>query len=198
MKQLNAEFILGTKLKEQFPTTNLPEFAFTGRSNVGKSSLLNSLAMRKNLAKTSSTPGKTQQINFFNVEGKWVFADLPGFGYAKVSKTERAEWEKMIFDYFTERKELNLVCQLVDSRHDPMDTDLALIEWLENNGKKFIIILTKVDKIKAKQIEARTAQIRNFVSLCKNCIEVLPYSSISNIGRDSLLAIISREAKNRS
>jgi GTP-binding protein len=194
MKIFKAEFILGTKIREQFPTIELPEIAFSGRSNVGKSSLLNSIVLRKNLAHTSSTPGKTQQINFFLVDEKWMFADLPGFGYAKVSKTEREEWHKMIFSYFENRKNLKLVCLLVDSRHDPMDTDLGLIEWMENNGKPFIIILTKTDKVSKKQIEDRQKQLQDFVSLCKNCIEVLPYSSFTGAGRESLIAIIKRVA----
>lgn len=192
MKQFKAEFILGTKLKEQFPKTELPEIAFSGRSNVGKSSLMNSIVLRKNLAHTSSTPGKTQQINFYLVDEKWIFSDLPGFGYAKVSKTERAEWQKMIFDYFENRTNLCLVCLLIDSRHDPMETDLGLIEWMENNKKPFLIILTKTDKISKKQIEDRKKQIEEFVSLCKNCIEVLPYSSETGIGRENLIAIIKR------
>lgn len=195
MKPLNADFILGTIKPGEFPKSKLPEIAFSGRSNVGKSSLLNSIVLRKNLAHISSTPGKTQQINFFNVEDKWIFADLPGFGYAKVSKDLRQNWQKMIFDYLTERKNLKMVCMLVDSRHEPMESDLAIIEFLENTKKKFIIIMTKTDKISDKLIIDRKKQFEYLVSQCKFCIEVLPYSSIKFTGRDNLLAIIKRETK---
>jgi len=193
MKKFEASFILGSKSIEEFPKTNLPEIAFTGRSNVGKSSLLNSIVLRKNLAQTSSTPGKTRQINFFNIENQWIFADLPGFGYAKVSKKQRQEWQRLIFDYFVNRKNLRLICVLIDSRHEPMDTDLGIIEWLENNSKKFVVVLTKIDKISQQILNERVKQINHLLSLCKNCIEVLPYSSIKNIGRENLIAIIKRE-----
>ncbi len=195
MKPLNADFILGTVKPEEFPKSKLPEIAFSGRSNVGKSSLLNSIVLRKNLAHISSTPGKTQQINFFNVEDKWIFADLPGFGYAKVSKDLRQIWEKMIYDYLTERTNLKLVCMLVDSRHEPMESDLAIIEFLENTQKKFIIIMTKTDKISDKLVLERKKQFEYLVSQCKFCIEVLAYSSIKFIGRDNLLAVIKRESE---
>jgi len=195
MKPLNADFILGTVKPDEFPKSKLPEIAFSGRSNVGKSSLLNSIVLRKNLAHISSTPGKTQQINFFNVENKWIFADLPGFGYAKVSKDLRQNWQKMIYDYLTQRNNLKLVCMLVDSRHEPMESDLAIIEFLENNKKKFVIIMTKTDKISDKLKKERKEQFEYLVSKCKFCIEVLPYSSLKSIGRENLLAIIKRETE---
>jgi len=195
MKPLSADFILGTVKPDEFPKSKLPEIAFSGRSNVGKSSLLNSIVLRKNLAHISSTPGKTQQINFFNVEDKWIFADLPGFGYAKVSKDLRETWQKMTYDYLTQRLNLKLVCMLVDSRHEPMESDLAIIEFLENNQKKFVIIMTKTDKISDKLIKERKEQFDYLVSQCKNCIEVLAYSSLKFNGRESLLAIIKRETE---
>jgi len=195
MKQLNAEFIKSAAKPEQFPKIKLPELAFSGRSNVGKSSLINSIVLKKNLALVSSTPGKTKLINFFNVENKWAFADLPGFGFATVSKEQREEWKKLNFDYLEKRENLQLICALVDSRHDPTDTDLALIEWYENNNKKFLIILTKADKIGAKLLEERKLQLENLISQCKNAIEVLPYSSKTNLGRDELLAIIRKNTE---
>jgi GTP-binding protein len=194
MKLLNADFILGTTKDTEFPKTSLPEVAFSGRSNVGKSSLLNSIVHRKNLAHISSTPGKTQQINFFNINERWVFADLPGFGYAKVSKNLREDWGKTIMTYLKDRKNLRLVCTLVDSRHEPMESDLGFIEWLEINDVKFIIIMTKIDKISEKLVNERKKQFEFLVSQCKNCIEVLPYSSIKGIGRENLFAVIKREA----
>lgn len=190
MKQLNAEFIKSAAKPEQFPQIKLPEVAFSGRSNVGKSSLINSIILKKNMALVSSTPGKTKLINFFNVENKWSFADLPGFGFASVSKDQREIWKKLNFNYLEKRENLTLICALVDSRHDPTDTDLALIEWYEHNNKKFLIILTKTDKIGEKLLEERKEQLETLVSQCSNAIEVLPYSAKTNLGRDQLLAII--------
>jgi len=192
MKNLNAEFILGASKVSQFPLIDKPEVAFTGRSNVGKSSLLNSIVLRKNLAKISATPGKTQQINFFNIENKWIFSDLPGFGYADVPKTLKESWIKLIFEYFKIRENLRLVCLLVDSRHDPTKIDMSLMEWFENNNKKFIVILTKCDKITDNLIAERKLQVENLLQFCKNSLEVLPYSSKINMGRNELLAIIKR------
>ncbi|MBX3042561.1 MAG: ribosome biogenesis GTP-binding protein YihA/YsxC [Candidatus Kapabacteria bacterium] len=192
MQPMNAEFILGSAEISQFPEINLPEIAFSGRSNVGKSSLLNSIVLRKNLAYISSAPGKTQQINFFNVEGRWVFADLPGFGYATTGKENREKWKKLNFQYLESRKNLKLVAALIDSRHDPMNTDLALIEWYEENQKDFIIILTKCDKIKPGAISTRQKQIEHLVSQCKHCREVLPYSSQTSLGRNQLIGILKK------
>lgn len=190
MKVFNAEFVLGAAQKEQFPNYTYPEFAFAGRSNVGKSSLLNSIVMNKKLAKTSSTPGKTQQINFFIVENKWSFADLPGFGYAAIGKEHREKWAKLNHIYMDARKNLKNVFVLIDSRHDPMEQDLALIEWLENNQKPYTIILTKCDKLNSAKIQARKEQIDHLVSECSFAREVLPYSSHSGLGRFELLAIL--------
>lgn len=195
MKQLNAEFIKSAAKPEQFPQIKLPEVAFSGRSNVGKSSLINSIILRKNFALVSSTPGKTKLINFFNVENKWTFADLPGFGFAAVSKDQRDIWKKLNFNYLEKRDNLKLICALVDSRHDPTDTDLALIEWYENNNKKFLIILTKADKIGVKLLEERKLQLETLVSQCNNALEVLPYSAKTNQGRDELLAIIRKNTE---
>ncbi len=192
MKPLEAEFILGATKSEHFPTTDLPEIAFSGRSNVGKSSLINSIVLRKGLAQISSSPGKTKQINFFRVEDKWCFADLPGFGFAQVSKEFREQWRKLNFDYLKNRKALRLVAALIDSRHDPTDTDLALIEWYENNAKNFVIVLTKCDKIKPREIEERKKQVEYLTSQCKFCVEVLPYSVEIGLGRKELIAIIKK------
>lgn len=192
MKIQNAEFIAGATKKDVFPPEEFPEICFAGRSNVGKSSLLNSIVMRRNLAHTSQNPGKTQQINFFVVENRWTFADLPGFGYAQVSKEKRGSWLKLNYDYIENRTNLKLVCALIDSRHDPMDTDLSFIEWLENHQKNYLIILTKCDKISEKQIEDRKAQIDELVKYCKFCHEVLPYSSVSSLGREELIGIIKK------
>ncbi len=192
MKQLNAGFILGAARKEQFPPTTSPEVAFCGRSNVGKSTLLNSIVLNKTVAKTSSTPGKTQQINFFNIEDKWIFADLPGFGYAAIGKKYREMWSELNWQYLEGRENLKLICVLIDSRHDPMQSDIDLIERLELLGKKYLIILTKCDKINKVAVKERKNQLDNLISLCKFAVEVLPYSSQTVAGRDELLAIFKK------
>jgi GTP-binding protein len=190
----DAQFLIGATKTEHFPTTiQLPEVAFMGRSNVGKSSLINSIVRRKNLAHVSTTPGKTQQINFFGVNHQWMLVDCPGFGYAKVSKTERVHWQHLISTYLKEREQLRLVCLLVDSRHDPSPIDMGMIEELELSGRKYTIILTKKDKISAKAIEERRTQIAEATEECIGCIDILPYSSVSNDARPALWGIIKRE-----
>ena len=195
MKQLSAIFIKSAVKVKDFPDINLPEIAFIGRSNVGKSSLINSIVLKKNLALVSSTPGKTKLINFFNVENKWSFADLPGFGFAAVSKSLREEWKKLNFSYLEKRENLKLIITLIDARHDPTETDLGLMEWYEMNNKKFLVVLTKCDKISGINIIERQKQLQNVVSQCKNVVEVLPYSSKTNMGREQLLAIIRKNTE---
>jgi len=187
-----AEFILSAPAYEILPAPTLPEIAFAGRSNVGKSSLINSIALRKNLAHTSAAPGKTRALNFFNIEQRWILVDMPGFGYATIGKQYREKWEKMNYEYLAKRTNLKLVCVLIDSRHDPMEHDLALIEFLENSNKSYLIILTKCDKLSKKLIGERENQIREFVSKCNYNIDVLPYSSKENLGRNELIGIIKR------
>ncbi len=193
MKTRKADFIKGVAQIDRLPETKLPEVAFAGRSNVGKSSLLNSIVNRKNLARISSEPGKTQEINFYKVEDKWVFADLPGFGYAKISKGKREEWAKLNFEYLEKRENLRFVCCLVDSRHDPQPKDLALMEWLMNNEKKFLVILTKCDKIKERAINDRKEQLEGLLAQCPTAMEILPYSSQSGLGWKQLQQILERE-----
>jgi GTP-binding protein len=195
MKELSAELIISAADEKQFPKSDLPEIAFTGRSNVGKSSLLNSIVLRKNLAHISSAPGKTRQINFYNVEKNWVFADLPGFGYATISKDVRITWQKLNMVYLSSRQNLRLVACLIDSRHDPMEHDLGFMEWLENNEKKYVVILTKCDKLSKKAVEERKQQLLDYLKLSENCVDVLPYSTVTGLGRTELLAIIKRELK---
>jgi GTP-binding protein len=190
----DAQFLIGATKTEHFPaTTELPEVAFMGRSNVGKSSLINSIVRRKNLAHVSSTPGKTQQINFFGVNHEWMLVDCPGFGYAKVSQSERVQWQKLISTYLKDREQLRLVCLLVDSRHDPSPIDMGMIEELEMSGRKYLIVLTKKDKISPKAVEERREQLVEATELCIGCVDVLPYSSVSNDARPALMGIIKRE-----
>lgn len=195
MKIHNADFIAGASVPGSFPEIKLPEVAFAGRSNVGKSSLINSFVHRKNLARISSTPGKTSEINFFNVENRWVLVDMPGYGFTKRGVKKREEWLELNNSYLTSRENLKFVCCLIDSRHDPMDLDLSLIEWLENIGMPYLIVLTKCDKLKPKQIEDRKEQLEHLISECKFAKEVLPYSSVSDLGRIELLAIVRKAAE---
>lgn len=187
-----AEFIMGTSNPATFPVLDLPEIAFVGRSNVGKSSLINSLVHRKNLAKISSTPGKTSEINFFNIEDTWTLVDMPGFGFTKKGVKKRKEWYNLNFTFLGNRENLKLICILIDSRHDPMDTDLSLIEYFEENHVNYLIVLTKCDKIKDNPIKARQAQLKSVIVNCRFAIDVLPYSSVSDLGRSELMGIIKK------
>ncbi|MFN3195617.1 MAG: ribosome biogenesis GTP-binding protein YihA/YsxC [Chlorobiota bacterium] len=190
-----AEFKIGAVSKEQFQNDGLPEIAFAGRSNVGKSSLINSIVFRKNLARTSGTPGKTQEINFYLVDESWYLVDTPGFGYAAKGKKYRDQWETFNLEYMSQSEDLQFVCVLIDSRHDPMERDLALIEVLENSGIDYLIILTKTDKLSKKSIADRETQIRDVVAACNHVIDVLPYSAVNREGRDQLIGIINRRLK---
>jgi len=189
-----AEFIMGTDKPFSFPELSSPEIAFVGRSNVGKSSLINSLVHRKNLARISSTPGKTSEINFFNVEDTWTLVDMPGFGFTKRGVKKREDWFKLNFSYLDNRDNLKLVCVLIDSRHDPMEIDLSLIEHFENTQRNYLIILTKCDKLKEKQVKERKDQLDNLIKQCSLALEVLPYSSVTDIGRKELMAIVKKYA----
>lgn len=175
--------------------TILPEVAFIGRSNVGKSSLINTLVNRTSLAHVSSTPGKTQQLNFYTIEDTWMLVDMPGFGYASASKTDRKAWHELNYGYLLQREQLSLICVLVDGRHDPMPTDLELIERLENGERNYVVILTKCDKLNPIQMDERQNQLKEALALCKYCIDVLPYSSRTRFGREQLWGIIKRETK---
>jgi len=139
------------------PVLNLPEFAFIGRSNVGKSSLINYISDRKNIAKTSSTPGKTQMINLFTVDDKWVLTDLPGYGYARVSKKKRAKFGDMIETYLLKRSEIATIFLLIDIRHDPQEADINQTKWLAEKGIPFSMIFTKADKLKPHAISDQVA-----------------------------------------
>ena len=189
-----SEFITSAAAREHFPETMFPEIAFVGRSNVGKSSLLNSLVGRKKLAHTSSTPGKTRLINFYRINQKFHFVDLPGYGYAKVSKTEREAWRKTIEDYLLYREQLRLVVSLVDIRHDPTRLDRDLIEWLDALQRSFIIVLTKSDKVKKSAIASRLEQVNQEFGHYPNFLEVLPYSIKEQSSRVHTLNAIANHA----
>jgi len=193
MKQtLRAGFLKGAAATADFPVSPFPEVAFVGRSNVGKSSLLNFVVRDRTMAKVSSTPGKTQQINFFPVESKWMFVDVPGFGYAKVSREEREKWSALVWDYLLHREQLALVCVLVDSRHDPQPIDLQCIELLEHNRRPYVIVLTKVDKIKESHRAERLQQMEHLVSECAHCRGIILFSTVEKMGRDHVIGAVKR------
>jgi GTP-binding protein len=165
MKIRSAEFILSASSPWQFPQPTLPEIAFAGRSNVGKSTLINSLLNRKKLVKTSSTPGKTQLINFFNINDKFHFVDLPGYGFAKVPENVRKQWQRLIEAYLQERETLRNVVLIVDSRHGPTAQDRQLKDWLDYYERPVLIVASKIDKLKRGQIQKHLKIIRQDLAL---------------------------------
>lgn len=185
-KVKDVQFVISAVKPAQFPNTPYPEIAFVGRSNVGKSSLLNSLVSRKNLARISSTPGKTRHINFFQVNGKFNLVDLPGYGYAKVSKVERESWRKIIEAYLVEREQLKLVVSLIDIRHDPTALDLDLINWLESIEREYLIVLTKGDKVKKGEVDARMEQVSEMFYEHQYLRGILSYSVKSSEAREGV------------
>lgn len=182
---------------EQYPTTGLPEIAFAGKSNVGKSSLINGLVNRKKLARTSASPGKTQTINFYNVENQLYFVDLPGYGYAKVSKSERERWAKMIEDYLHQRQELKQVVLLVDGRHEPSSNDIMMMDWMVGFGFEPLVIATKMDKLSRNEANKSLALIRKTLQVKAD--HVLPFSAVTKAGKEAIWeyveGLISQEAE---
>jgi len=186
---LNAELLATVVSQKSYPKTDVPEIAFVGRSNVGKSSLLNCLVNRKNLARTSSTPGKTATVNFYNIDNKLNFVDLPGYGYAKVSKVEKEKWGAMIEEYLAKRENLLRIFQLVDMRHKPSIDDCTMMEWIKGFGFEPTVIATKLDKLKKSQTEPQLELIRTTLKLNENSI-VIPFSSEKRIGKEEVHALI--------
>lgn len=189
---INAEFVKGATAKEHFPVSPLREVAMVGRSNVGKSSLINTIARRGGMARVSNTPGKTQEINFFVTDAGFMLVDLPGYGYAKVSKTQREQFSKLIREYVTQREPLVLTCVLIDARHDPQPLDLAMLEELELAHRSYVVVLTKCDKLKPGAVAAREDQLRQVLSQCQHLIDVIPTSSETTLGRHELLGCMKR------
>ncbi len=172
MKQLNANFIISAEKLSQCPDTNLPEFPLLGRSNVGKSSFINMLCNNKKLAKTSNTPGKTRLINFFNFSDEFMIADLPGYGYAKISRETQARWQKYLEEYLLKRNQIKSLIQFIDARHDIQKNDYAMREWVEAYNLPIFTIVTKIDYIpKGKQAAVLANVKRNFSG------DVLPFSA---------------------
>lgn len=177
--------------KEQYPTGGLPEVAFAGKSNVGKSSLINAMINRKALARTSGNPGKTRTINFYKVEDSVMFVDLPGYGYAKTSKSEQEKWGKMIENYLMKREFLKAIILLIDIRHEPGANDKMMYEWLRHYGHKIIIVATKSDKLKRSQVKKHLSVIIKSLELEKNDI-IIPFSSENKSGKEELWEVIEK------
>jgi GTP-binding protein len=187
IKIKNSDFVISAVKKEQYPITGLPEIAFVGRSNVGKSSIINALTNRKKLAKVSQTPGKTRLINFFIINGdEFYLVDLPGYGYAKVSKTEKASWGKTIETYLNGRQELKRVVLLVDSRHKPTADDIQMHEWIKFYGYDEVVIATKSDKLSNNELRKSEKVIRETLNLGKED-KLYFFSSLNKKGKDELV-----------
>ena len=187
-----AEFVKGATKPEHFPESTLPEIAMIGRSNVGKSSLINTLVRHNRMARVSNTPGKTQEINFFVTDMNFMLVDLPGYGYASVRKGQREQFSVLIRAYVLKRPQLVLTCVLVDARHDPQPLDLAILEELELAGRPFVVILTKCDKLKPAALIEREQQVRDVIQNCEYVVDVVPTSSETGLGRHQLLGMIKR------
>ena len=185
----NAAFEKSAVSKEQYPKSDMLEFAFAGRSNVGKSSLINKILNRKSLARVSGTPGKTITINFYNIDNKIYMVDLPGYGYAKRSKEEIAKWGDMIEDYLANREQLVQTILLVDSRHTPTDQDVQMAEWIRHYHDSLIVIATKTDKLKKREIEERMEDIIATLELTEDDI-LVPFSTNDEDGRMTVIDML--------
>lgn len=193
----NAEFIRSAVKQEDFPQDILPQVIFAGKSNVGKSSVINRLLNRKNFARVGASPGKTTHINFFLIDRKFYLVDLPGYGYAKVSIQERERWGKLIELYFSDEKPIDLGVFIVDIRHKPTADDCVMCDWLKQTGMPFCIVANKMDKLKKSQIDPAVSLIAETLEVPEECI--IPFSAEKGVGRqdllDTILAHISEEVE---
>lgn len=193
MKIKTAEFVISNTDIKLCPEHDRPEYAFIGRSNVGKSSLINMITDHKKLAKTSGRPGKTQLINHFKINDDWYLVDLPGYGYAKVSKTSRAKWEKFIADYLTQREQLVNVFVLLDSRLEPQKIDLEFMNWCGEQGIPFSMVFTKIDKLSSTALQKNLAKYKKeMLKYWEALPPVFTTSSESKFGREKILNYIER------
>ncbi len=187
----NAKFEITAVKPSQYPASNVSEVAFVGRSNVGKSSIINALLNRKNLARVGAAPGKTREINFYNIDNSLYFVDLPGYGYASVSKDKKSTWFDIVETYLYSRHQLKLIIMLVDIRHSPSAEDKMMYDWLISNNVPHLIVASKADKISRGQINPRLQDIVKVLGV-KEGIEMVPFSSETKSGRDILLNHIQR------
>ena len=194
MKVYSAEFLTGAVSAKQYPKVSHPEFAFAGQSNVGKSSLLKSLLNRKKLVRTSSTPGKTQEINFFEINEKLIFTDLPGYGFARVPASVQRKWQSMIEQYVLKRKSLTALIFIVDLRRDPTQLDLELKHWLDANAIRYILVATKSDKLSSGERSKQVRKIKQAFCTEEDSEKLIVYSSKNNLGRKELWSQITKLA----
>lgn len=187
IKSAELETVCG--ITSKLPDNTLPEFAFAGKSNVGKSSLINGLMNRKSLARTSSQPGKTQTINFYLMNKEWYYVDLPGYGYAKVSKETKAKWGRMIENYLKKSENLRAIFLLIDIRHEPSANDREMYQWIVANGYEPVIIATKADKISRGKLQQHTVMIKKGLQV-RPGTQVFPFSALTKAGRDEIWAYL--------
>ena len=195
VKNVNLETVCG--ITSTLPENDKPEIAFAGKSNVGKSSLINGLMNRKSYARTSSQPGKTQTINFYNINEELYFVDLPGYGYAKVSEALKAKWGKMIENYLKTSKQLKIIFLLLDIRHEPSVNDRLMYDWIVHQGYEPVIIATKLDKINRSQKDKQIKLIRQGLG-AKSTTRILPFSALSKQGRDEIWDLIEENIESGS
>ena len=187
-----VEFLISAANPKDFPKERLPEIAFAGKSNVGKSSVINRILQRKNLARVGEKPGKTIHVNYFTVDKKCYFVDLPGYGYAQVSQKEKDRWGKLMEDYFAAGR-IDLGVFIVDARHAPTNNDITMARWFLDSGCPFVVLANKLDKVKKSQIEGNLKVIREDLELPEDC-PVIPFSAEKGDGRDALVKLILQAA----
>ncbi len=183
-----VEFLISAASVRDFPSNRLPEIAFAGKSNVGKSSVINRLLQRKNFARVGEKPGKTIHVNYFTIDNKCYLVDLPGYGYAKVSQEEKKRWGKLMEDYFAAQR-IDLGVMIVDCRHAPTNNDITMARWFIDSGCPFVVVANKLDKVRKSQIEGNLAVIRRDLELPENCL-IIPFSAEKGDGRESLVRCI--------
>ena len=184
----NVEFLISAANKKDFPASRLPEIAFAGKSNVGKSSVINRLLQRKNFARVGEKPGKTIHVNYFTIDKKCYFVDLPGYGFAKVSQAEKDRWANLMESYFAANR-IDLGVMIVDARHAPTQNEITMANWYIQSGCRFVVVANKLDKLKKSEIEPNLKTIRADLCLPDDCI-VVPFSAEKGTGREELLKII--------
>lgn len=189
MEIKQAEFITSAVTTSQYPEDNRIEIAFVGRSNVGKSSLINTLTNRRKLVKVSSTPGKTKLVNFFLINNEFYFVDLPGYGYAKVSKAEKESWGKVIETYLLKREQLRRIVLLVDCRHKPTDDDVIMYNWIKHYNYSATVVATKIDKLTKSDLRKNLIVIKETLKM-KADDQLLTFSSLKKLGKENLLEVI--------
>ncbi|MBW7888673.1 MAG: YihA family ribosome biogenesis GTP-binding protein [Bacteroidetes bacterium] len=190
MKISTVDFVVGVANLKQLPKNNLPEIIFIGRSNVGKSSLLNKLSNRKSIARVSATPGKTRELNYYQINKKFYFVDLPGYGYAKVAEHVKAGWTQLIEEFFKGRKQIALAIQIVDARLGPTELDNTMMGWLDFYKVPFVLVLTKADKLPKNKLLIQMNNVGAELSKYKYLYGVQPFSAITGDGRNDLMKII--------